>query len=116
MIKTAGLKSDKPSKYLGFGEVRPRMNLLEGKGDPGDPDISPLTGERTLHTKEKEPESDSEESGKNDSNKKTAPGKVKVADSKSASSESKWFPAVGIAAGAAILAGCAFAAVRLRRN
>ncbi|WP_431980880.1 S8 family serine peptidase [Streptomyces qinglanensis] len=116
MIKTAGLKGDEPSKYVGFGGVRPRMNLVEGKGDPGDPDVSPLTGERTLHSKEKESKSDSEESGKNNSNKETAPGKVKVADSKTAPSEGNWLPAVGIAGGVAILAGCAFAVVRLRRN
>ncbi len=117
MIKTAGLKSDKPSKYLGFGEVRPRMNLLEGKGDPGDPDISPLTGERTLHTKEKEPESDSEESGKSNSNKNAAPNRGKMADSKPEQSDTSWLlPGVGIATGVAILAGCAFTAVRLRRN
>ncbi|MFE9336967.1 S8 family serine peptidase [Streptomyces sp. NPDC007063] len=117
LIKTAGLKGDEPSKYVGFGEVRPRMNLLEGEGDPGAPGISPLTGERTLHAKEGEPKSDSKKSGESDSNKNTAPDKVKVADSKSAESGSSWIlPGVGIATGVAILAGCAFAVARVRRN
>jgi type VII secretion-associated serine protease mycosin len=35
------------SKYLGHGLIRPSMNILKGKGAPGDPDISPLTKEKT---------------------------------------------------------------------
>ncbi|MDF6018447.1 S8 family serine peptidase [Streptomyces sp. JH34] len=35
------------SKYLGHGLIRPSMNILKGKGDPGAPDISPLTKEKT---------------------------------------------------------------------
>jgi type VII secretion-associated serine protease mycosin len=35
------------SKYLGHGLIRPSMNILKGKGTPGDPDISPLTKEKT---------------------------------------------------------------------
>ncbi|RPK57409.1 Major intracellular serine protease precursor [Streptomyces sp. ADI96-02] len=35
------------SKYLGHGLIRPSMNILKGKGDPGAPDVSPLTDEKT---------------------------------------------------------------------
>lgn len=35
------------SAFLGHGLIRPSMNILKGKGDPGDPDISPLTKKRT---------------------------------------------------------------------
>lgn len=46
MIETAGRpKADEgkpPSVYVGYGQVRPRMVLLEGEGDPGDPDKSPI--------------------------------------------------------------------------
>ncbi|MGP3986257.1 S8 family serine peptidase [Streptomyces sp. 3N207] len=118
LIKTAGLKDkDKgPGKSIGFGAVRPRLNLLENKGDPGDPDISPLTGERTLHTKSKSSSSHAKDAGK-DSNKEAAPGQAKVADSKSKGKDRGWLlPATGIAAGVVVLAGCGFAAVRLRRN
>ncbi|MCX5400140.1 S8 family serine peptidase [Streptomyces sp. NBC_00102] len=38
---------DETSAYLGHGLIRPSMNLLKHKGDPGDPDISPLTGKST---------------------------------------------------------------------
>jgi type VII secretion-associated serine protease mycosin len=117
LIDTAGRsdgKQDKLSKYIGYGAVRPRLNLLEGKGDPGDPDISPLTNEKmgpsTASAKPKP--SDGKNSGKDD-----APDKVKVADSKSQEADRSWLlPAGGIAAGVIVLAGCGFAVVRLRRN
>ncbi|MFE6187892.1 S8 family serine peptidase [Streptomyces sp. NPDC056465] len=35
------------SNYLGHGIIRPAVNILKGKGEPGDPDISPLTKEKT---------------------------------------------------------------------
>jgi type VII secretion-associated serine protease mycosin len=49
MIDTAGRDwaEGTRSKYLGHGLIRPRQIILEGKGDPGAPDISPLTNERS---------------------------------------------------------------------
>lgn len=45
MVETAGRKGakkdDPPSTDVGFGEVRPRMVLVEGEGNPGDPDEHP---------------------------------------------------------------------------
>lgn len=111
VLMETGDHHDNPSTYIGHGAVRPRLNLLENKGDPGDPDISPLTGERTLHTKPDKPKSQSKDSAKGD-----APDKVKVADSQSGDGNGWVLPAVGIAAGIVILAGCGFAVVRLRRN
>ncbi|MEU2606303.1 S8 family serine peptidase [Streptomyces albus] len=111
VLMETGDHHDNPSTYIGHGAVRPRLNLLENKGDPGDPDISPLTGERTLHTKPDKPKSQSKDSAKGD-----APDKVKVADSQSGGGNGWVLPAVGIAAGIIILAGCGFAVVRLRRN
>ncbi|MEU5834952.1 S8 family serine peptidase [Streptomyces diacarni] len=116
MIDTAGRSDGKKklSKYIGYGAVRPRLNLLEGKGDPGDPEISPLTNEKTgPSAASAEPKSsDGKNSGKDD-----APDKVEVADSKSQEEDSGWLlPAGGIAAGVIVLAGCGFAVVRLRRN
>ncbi|WP_251019255.1 S8 family serine peptidase [Streptomyces sp. ISL-11] len=44
MIQTAGTptEGEVPSRYVGYGGVRPRIPLLEGKGDPGPPDVNPL--------------------------------------------------------------------------
>ncbi|NSC24221.1 S8 family serine peptidase [Streptomyces albus subsp. chlorinus] len=116
LTDTAGMEGKKKglSKYLGYGAVRPRLNLLENKGDPGDPDISPLTGKRTLHTRSASGKASSKA---NDSDKSGAPDKVEVADSKSEDGDSSsLLPAVGIAAGVVLLAGCGFAVARLRRN
>lgn len=114
LIKTAGLEGEgkEPSEYLGFGSVRPRINLLENKGDPGDPDISPLTGEKTLSVKRP-----GAASGAQDSGKKTAEGPTKVADSTAGGGgANSVLPVVGITAGVVILVACGFAFVRIRRN
>ncbi|MEV6104490.1 S8 family serine peptidase [Streptomyces sp. NPDC051940] len=44
LIDTAGRSDDKKvrSEYIGWGAVRPRLNLLEGQGDPGAPGQNPL--------------------------------------------------------------------------
>ncbi|MFF0436807.1 S8 family serine peptidase [Streptomyces sp. NPDC004327] len=42
MLETAGHNGPVPSKYIGYGSVRPAQVLLEGKGDPGDPNVDPL--------------------------------------------------------------------------
>lgn len=114
LIETAGLqgKNVKPSKYIGHGSVRPRINLLEGKGDPGDPAISPLTNKRIgPAAKKKTPDSSKSE------NADGAPDKVKAADSSSGDEKgSVVLPAVSVAVGVAVLVGCGFAVVRLRRN
>ncbi|MBA0051882.1 serine protease [Streptomyces sp. AJS327] len=51
LIDTAGAKDGKKeiaSKYIGFGAVRPRLNLLEGKGDPGPRDRFPIAKDGTF--------------------------------------------------------------------
>ncbi|WP_374985558.1 S8 family serine peptidase [Streptomyces fradiae] len=46
MMETAGRNGPVPSKYIGFGGVRPAQVLLEGKGDPGPADVNPLLAAR----------------------------------------------------------------------
>ncbi|CAL9547093.1 S8 family serine peptidase [Streptomyces sp. enrichment culture] len=46
MMETAGRNGPVPSKYIGFGGVRPAKVLLEGKGDPGPADVNPLLAAR----------------------------------------------------------------------
>ncbi|MFJ9578020.1 S8 family peptidase [Streptomyces sp. NPDC101191] len=46
MMETAGHNGPVPSKYIGYGSVRPAQVLLEGKGDPGAPDVNPLLAAR----------------------------------------------------------------------
>ncbi|MFJ8860890.1 S8 family serine peptidase [Streptomyces sp. NPDC102451] len=50
LLDTAGrgdMEKGELSNYVGHGLIRPSMNILKGKGDPGAPDISPLTQEKT---------------------------------------------------------------------
>ncbi|MFE7116765.1 S8 family serine peptidase [Streptomyces sp. NPDC057654] len=44
MMQTAGqpAKAKMPSKYLGYGSIRPRKVLVDGEGKPGPPDVNPL--------------------------------------------------------------------------
>jgi len=44
MMETAGKPADGkiPSRYLGYGTIRPRYNVLENKGNPGPADVNPL--------------------------------------------------------------------------
>ncbi len=55
MIESAapakGAKAGSVSTYIGHGVIRPNAALNRGLGKPGDPDINPLTNEKTLNTK-----------------------------------------------------------------
>lgn len=57
---------DPPSKYIGYGAVRPRAVLVDGKGDPGDPDTSPLFSKYYAHKDGTAQESGALETGRDD--------------------------------------------------
>ncbi|WP_312018730.1 S8 family serine peptidase [Streptomyces sp. I05A-00742] len=44
-----------PSEYVGYGTIRPRMNVLENKGNPGPPDVNPLVAAAKPSAKEGAP-------------------------------------------------------------
>ncbi|MEU0162976.1 S8 family serine peptidase [Streptomyces sp. NPDC006261] len=108
------------SAYLGHGLIRPAMNILKGKGDPGDPDISPLTEERTggslaspaPSSTASAPASDQPaQNGKADKADET----VAAGDSEAASGDGVPLGLiVGGIAGVAVLGGVVFAVVRRR--
>ncbi|MEV7698274.1 S8 family serine peptidase [Streptomyces sp. NPDC086779] len=102
------------SKYLGHGLIRPSMNILKGKGDPGAPDISPLTKEKT---------SGSEGSGAPSASAASQPEKKdKAEDSAMAgsSTEKNDSSQLGLILGGVavvlVIGGGAFALVRKRRS
>ncbi|WP_241028147.1 S8 family serine peptidase [Streptomyces verrucosisporus] len=68
LVDTAGRKDRKEgasSVYIGYGAVRPRIHLLEGKGDPGEPGTNPIeVTEPTLPPEASSSEGESD--GKND--------------------------------------------------
>ncbi|SCK26210.1 type VII secretion-associated serine protease mycosin [Streptomyces sp. LamerLS-316] len=49
LLDTAGrgdMEKGELSNYVGHGIIRPAVNILKGTGDPGAPDVSPLTNEK----------------------------------------------------------------------
>ncbi|GAA2454271.1 type VII secretion-associated serine protease mycosin [Streptomyces pulveraceus] len=99
------------SKYLGHGLIRPSMNLLKGKGNPGAPDISPLTKEKTPGS------SPSPASASSQPEKKEGAGDTAMAGSgKEKSDGSSLGLILGGAAVVVVLGGGAFAVARKRRT
>lgn len=106
------------SVYLGHGLVRPRQIILEKKGNPGAPDVSPLTNEKrggdvplNGAPASSAPASSQAPQDKPDS---AAP----VAGSSSESSDDSSLPGwvIGAIAAAVVIGGGAFAAVRKLRS
>ncbi|MFY0515964.1 S8 family serine peptidase [Streptomyces anulatus] len=117
LFDTAGRdwKKGETSKYLGHGLIRPSMNVLKGKGEPGDPDISPLTKERTTgpaDSSEKPEDAASEQPAKNGAE---ADKPVAAEETKSSGDESQLGLILGVAAVVAVLGGVAYAVVRRRK-
>ncbi|ATY98525.1 S8 family serine peptidase [Streptomyces cavourensis] len=122
LFDTAGRDWEKGtlSRYLGHGLIRPAMNILKGKGDPGDPDISPLTNERTNGS----PASPSPSAPAPASDQPAQSGKGSEADESVAAGDSKAQASgddgaplsliLGGIAGVAVLGGVVFALVRRR--
>lgn len=91
------------------------MNVLKGKGEPGDPDISPLTKERTTgpaDSSEKPADAASEQPAKNGAE---AEKPVAAEETKSSGDESQLGLILGVAAVVAVLGGVAYAVVRRRK-
>ncbi|MCX4502659.1 S8 family serine peptidase [Streptomyces anulatus] len=117
LFDTAGRdwKKGETSNYLGHGLIRPSMNVLKGKGEPGDPDISPLTKERTTgpaDSSEKPADAASEQPAKNGAE---AEKPVAAEETKSSGDESQLGLILGVAAVVAVLGGVAYAVVRRRK-
>ncbi|MFD0419433.1 S8 family serine peptidase [Streptomyces sp. NPDC127108] len=120
LIDTAGRSwpKDEPSDYLGYGLVRPAPNLLKNRGNPGPPDIDPLTNEKTPGAAAS-PSAPQEESSKSASQPSKDPAADEPAEaasgSKSDDNDQLWMVGGGVAA-AAVIGGGALAAARKRRN
>ncbi|MFT2020297.1 S8 family serine peptidase [Streptomyces sp. 796.1] len=56
MMQTASKPKGKvPSQYIGYGIIRPGQVLIDGKGDPGEPDVNPLMPREAEKGKEEKP-------------------------------------------------------------
>ncbi|MET4926165.1 S8 family serine peptidase [Streptomyces sp. PSRA5] len=132
MFESAGRSDDwKPgtvSNFLGHGIVRPNAAINRGIGKPGDPDVSPLTNERTTGGGSSDAAAPSEGPAKGDS--ASSPPKPGAEDgakdkgtgtdtagaAKDTGDDSQLGLILGGAALVAVLAGGAFAVVRKRRS
>ncbi|MEU0302274.1 S8 family serine peptidase [Streptomyces sp. NPDC006175] len=99
------------SNYIGHGIIRPAVNILKGKGTPGDPDISPLTNEKTSGSPAAS-ESASPQPGENDKAKDAA----LAGTSTEKNDGSQLNLILGGVAVVLVLGGGAFALVRRRRS
>ncbi|MFD3639245.1 S8 family serine peptidase [Streptomyces griseus] len=118
LFDTAGRdwKKGETSKYLGHGLIRPSMNVLKGKGDPGDPDISPLTKERTTGAAESsKPEAAASASAQAAKNGAEGEKTVAAEEAKSSGDKSQLGLILGVAAVVVVLGGVAYAVVRRRK-
>lgn len=115
-------KKGERSKYLGHGLIRPSMNILKGKGDPGDPDVSPLTQQKSTGPVDSPApaaaSSVSPQPAKNggnggDTEKSDEP--VAAGEAKPQGNESRLGLTLGVAAVVVVLGAVAYAAVRRRR-
>ncbi|MGW2182248.1 S8 family serine peptidase [Streptomyces sp. NPDC001732] len=110
------------SNYLGHGIIRPAVNILKGKGDPGDPDISPLTKERTSGSPASSAPSASASSQpeKNDKNEKNGKADDTALAGSAADAEKDDNGQLGLVLGGVaavvVLGGGAFALARRRRT
>ncbi|WP_098895475.1 S8 family serine peptidase [Streptomyces sp. t99] len=104
------------SKYLGHGLIRPSMNVLKGKGDPGAPDISPLTKEKTTDAaKSSEPSASTSASPQPAKNGAEGEKAAALKESNSSNDGNQLGLILGVAAAVAVLGGVAYAVVRRRK-
>lgn len=116
LFDTAGRdwKKGTLSTYLGHGLIRPGQSVIDGKGDPGDPDVDPLANE-------KKPSPSGSPNPSAPASSQAPKGKsvddaVVAGSSKKAEGGSQLGPILGVAAAVAVLAGAAFAVARRRRS
>ncbi|MFI5482429.1 S8 family serine peptidase [Streptomyces rubiginosohelvolus] len=104
------------SKYLGHGLIRPSMNVLKGKGNPGAPDISPLTKEKTTGpAKSSEPSSSPSASPQPAKNGAEGEKAAALKESNSSDDGNQLGLILGVAAAVAVLGAVAYAVVRRRK-
>ncbi|MFD0296801.1 S8 family serine peptidase [Streptomyces sp. NPDC127118] len=116
LFDTAGRDWEKGtlSKYLGHGLIRPSMNILKGKGNPGAPDISPLTKEKTSGSSASPAASAPGSSQPQE--KEKADDAVVAGSSKEKDDGSSLGLIIGGAAAVVVLGGGAFVLIRKRRT
>ncbi|WP_240468093.1 S8 family serine peptidase [Streptomyces dangxiongensis] len=123
LIDTAGRTwpKGKPSKYLGYGLMRPRMVLADKNFDPGPADRDPLAAENGTAPDEditatKSPAaSPTAKTPAKDTGSSSGPASAAAKDADSGDSTQTWV-IIGAVAAVLVIAGAGFAVMRARRN
>nr|WP_262418351.1 S8 family serine peptidase [Streptomyces sp. SP2-10] len=113
---------DKPSKYLGYGGVRPRRVLIDKNIDPGPADVDPLAkengdGASAAPSPSAPSPSAGTPSGKpaEDAGSTGGPTSAAAKDTDSGSGSQTWV-IIGAVAAVLVIGGAGFAVLRARRN
>ncbi|MFI8994046.1 S8 family serine peptidase [Streptomyces sp. NPDC053542] len=112
------MENRNPSKYVGYGAVRPRLNLLEGKGEPGNPKQPAFLSNGDFDTSKDAFEKPDAAPGKGEeagSGKADAGSQADPAKASSGDNSTLW-TSLGIGAAVIVLGGGAFAFLRARRG
>ncbi|MEU6114972.1 S8 family serine peptidase [Streptomyces sp. NPDC047117] len=104
------MENRNPSKYVGYGAVRPRLNLLDGKGEPGNPKQPAFLSNGDFDTSKAAYAESAAKPGKAD-----AGSQGETAKAASGGNSTLW-TSLGIAAAVIVLGGGAFAFLRARRG
>lgn len=117
MIDTAGRDwpKDTPSRYLGYGTIRPAQVLLKGKGDPGAPDVDPITNKKTTTAGNSGATPSTSASSSSQASKNASGSGTSAAASSSDDSSGMLWAGLGAAA-VVVVGGVAYAVVRRRRT
>lgn len=117
-VRAEGSKKGTLSNYLGHGVVRPGAHINRGLGKPGDPNISPLTNEKTGASSgsSASPTPSAPASSQAPKGKPGADAVVAGSSSESSNDSGQLGLVLGAVAALAVIGGGAFVLVRKRRS
>ncbi|MEU7428526.1 S8 family serine peptidase [Streptomyces sp. NPDC040750] len=119
LIDTAGRSwpKDKPSKYLGYGGIRPRRVLIDKNIDPGPANVDPLAYENSDGTSAAPSPSAKSPAGAPTKDTGSANGSTSAAaqHTDSGGNTQTWV-IIGVVAAVLVIGGAGFAVLRARRN
>ncbi|MFI1075442.1 S8 family serine peptidase [Streptomyces puniciscabiei] len=119
LLDTAGRSwpKDKPSRYLGYGLIRPRRVLINKNIDPGPANVDPLAAENGDDTSAAGTPSAKTPSSKPAKDPGSSSGSTSAAAKTTGSDGgTQTWVIVGAAAAVLVVGGAGFAALRARRN
>ncbi|MFH0243791.1 S8 family serine peptidase [Streptomyces sp. HK10] len=122
MIETTGMsqRGEEPSMYLGHGIVRPAQVLVDGDGDPGPADVSPIFSKYYASLEASRSPSPADGKGENEGPPTAKPGenreKEQAAAQEGSDDSGPPWAAIGIGAAVLVAVAAVVTAVAFRRR